>query len=289
MSSKKVTRSVAAIGVMMAALFVVAACVPKTPPASTTTTSTTESTTTSTTASTTTTSTTVPTGDAPVAVISTQQPTSGAAPLINRFSIAGSVYDTSDPQNCLVDFGTGFQVPCADAYFAQNRAVHTFRERQTYTITLTVKGTNGETATDSIEITPSGVTPQLQVTPNPIPVTSGQNVAEVVVRYDQMPDQLSFVEVCKKSIANPTFDVTEDCAYLTRLTPNATPNGEQAVLLEVFRGDNPDGETPWGCYAPGDVAPAGFERFETCYVRTTVGSILNFTDDVEQAFTFTNA
>ncbi len=134
---------------------------------------------------------------------------------------------------------------------------------------------------------PAGALGEMTVTPTRIPVTANQTSALVTLSYSGQPSYvLMFAEVCKKSIANPTFDVTEDCAVLTRITPNGTEDGSRTLQFEVFRGDNPDQETPWGCYAEGDVAPAGFEKYTTCYIRVTNNGILNFSDDIETAFTF---
>lgn len=96
---------------------------------------------------------------------------------------------------------------------------------------------------------------------------------------------LVFVDVCKRSIADPAFDVSEDCSTLSRLTPNGTSDGAGRVTLEVFRGPNPDGETPWGCYAQGEPAAPGIVG-AACVVRVTHGSVLNLDHDVETPLTF---
>lgn len=127
----------------------------------------------------------------------------------------------------------------------------------------------------------------ITVTPNPIPVTSTQTSATVTVSWTgQRIDTLMFVSVCRKSISDPTFNVAFDCSMLSELNPNGTLNGANTIQMDVFRGENPDGDTGWGCFAAGDTPPAGVTKLTTCYVRVTNNVISNYLDDVEQPFTF---
>ena len=133
----------------------------------------------------------------------------------------------------------------------------------------------------------SGATGTVTVTPNPIPVTSNQTDATVTVNWTgQAANTLMFVEVCGKSIADATFNVALDCSMLSELTPNGTADGSGSVQLNVFRGENPDGDSGWGCFADGDTAPAGVTKYTTCYVRVTNNVKTNKLDAAEQAFTF---
>lgn len=136
----------------------------------------------------------------------------------------------------------------------------------------------------------SGALGTVTVTPNPIPVTASQAVATTTVSWaGQKPNQLMFVGICRKSISDPTFSYSVDCSLLAELTPNGSADGNGSTQLDMFRGENPDGDNgsgSWGCFAAGDTAPAGVQKNTTCYVRVTNGSKNNATDATEQAFTF---
>ncbi len=128
----------------------------------------------------------------------------------------------------------------------------------------------------------------VRLSPDPVAILPAPSRRSVQVAWSGVPSySLVFVDVCKRSITDPAFDVSEDCSTLSRLTPNGTANGSGEVSLKVFRGPNPDGETPWGCYAPGEQAPAGIAG-STCFVRVTHESVLNLDHDVETALTFVN-
>jgi hypothetical protein len=125
------------------------------------------------------------------------------------------------------------------------------------------------------------------VTPNPIPVTSNQTDAPITVNWTgQAPDTLMFIEICGKSISDATFNVALDCSSLSEQTPNGTADGSGSYQLDAFRGEAPEGDLGWGCFAPGDTAPEGVTKYTTCYVRVTNNSKNNKLDAAEQAFTF---
>ena len=139
----------------------------------------------------------------------------------------------------------------------------------------------------SILTSSAGALGTVTVTPNPIPMTPDQKSATVTVKWTgQKPNTLMFVVVCGKSINDPTFNVALDCATLTLLTPNGTPTGANQLQLDVFRGAETSGDNPWGCFAPGDTAPAGITKYTTCYVRVTNNVISNKDDAAEAPFTF---
>ncbi|CAB4543068.1 unannotated protein [freshwater metagenome] len=124
------------------------------------------------------------------------------------------------------------------------------------------------------------------VTPNPVTVTPNQTTANVTVNWTGLAaNTLVFVDVCKKSITDASFDVASDCGAYSGITPNGNGSGTNSAVLEVFRGQDPAGES-WGCFAAGDTAPAGVTKYTTCYVRVTDNSVLNNDSDSEQAFTF---
>ena len=133
---------------------------------------------------------------------------------------------------------------------------------------------------------PAGAASTTNVTPNPVTVTPDQTTANVTVNWTGLASKtLVFVDVCKKSIADPTFDVSADCGAYSGITPNGNLSGSNSAVLEVFRGQDPAGES-WGCFAAGDTAPAGVTKYTTCYVRVTDNVVSNNDSDSEQAFTF---
>ena len=136
---------------------------------------------------------------------------------------------------------------------------------------------------------PAGAAGTVSVTPNPVPFTTNQTDATVSVSWTgQQASQLLYIDVCKKSITDATFNVALDCSALSELNPNGTASGNGTTDLGVFRGQNPDGDA-WGCFAAGDTAPAGVTKYTTCYVRVTSGSVFNKDYAAEKAFTLTVA
>ena len=124
------------------------------------------------------------------------------------------------------------------------------------------------------------------VTPNPVTVTPNQTTANVTASWTGLTaNTLGFVDICKKSITDPTFDVSADCGAYSQINPNGNPSGSNSAVLEVFRGQDPAGEA-WGCFAAGDTAPAGVTKYTTCYVRVTDNNMFNNDLDSETAFTF---
>jgi hypothetical protein len=133
---------------------------------------------------------------------------------------------------------------------------------------------------------PAGALGSVTVNPNPVSFTTTQTEATATVNWTgQKPNKLMFISICKKSISDPTFTAALDCSALSELNPNGTPNGGGTAQLTVFRGENPDGDTGWGCFAEGDTAPQGVTKFTTCFVRVTNDSINNKDDATQTAFT----
>ena len=124
------------------------------------------------------------------------------------------------------------------------------------------------------------------VTPNPITVTPDQTTANVTASWTGLTaNTLVFLDICKKSITDPTFEASADCGAYSQLNPNGNASGANSTTLEVFRGQDPAGES-WGCFAAGDTAPAGVTKYTTCYVRVTDNNMFNNDLDSETAFTF---
>ena len=134
---------------------------------------------------------------------------------------------------------------------------------------------------------PAGAASSVSVLPNPYPVAPNQvDNLEVTVNWTGLaPNKLVFIDVCKKSISDSSFNAFDDCGQISGITPNGTATGAGTVQLPVFRGQDPAGEA-WGCYAPGDVAPAGITKYTTCYVRVTDDVVTNTDSDSETALTF---
>jgi len=133
---------------------------------------------------------------------------------------------------------------------------------------------------------PAGALGSVTVNPNPVSFTTTQTEATATVNWTgQKANKLMFISICKKSISDPTFTAALDCSALSELNPNGTPSGGGTAQLTVFRGENPDGDSGWGCFAQGDTAPQGITKFTTCFVRVTNDSINNKDDATETAFT----
>ena len=125
------------------------------------------------------------------------------------------------------------------------------------------------------------------VTPDPVPVGATDTSATVKVSWQgQKPGTLIFVRVCRRSVTDPAFSDGVDCSLLSELTPNGTPDGNGSTEVTLFRGENPDGGSGWGCFAPGDPVPPGVQGNTTCYVRVTNDVSRNVDDDRDAPFTF---
>ena len=136
---------------------------------------------------------------------------------------------------------------------------------------------------------PAGAVSNPGVTPNPVPYTIGQvNPPEIDISWSgAVPGQVIYLDICKKSISDPTFKVSQDCSMLGGNAINGTASGAGTHTHPFFYGADP-AEEPWGCFAADDTdVPAGVEKFTTCYVRITDTSISNNDADVEVPFTFT--
>ena len=124
------------------------------------------------------------------------------------------------------------------------------------------------------------------VSPNPVPFTTNQTKAVVQVNWTgQKPNTLLFISICRKSITDATFRPDFDCSINSEVNPVGTADGAGSKAYNIFRGENPDGDSGWGCFAPGDAAIAGVDKLTTCYVRITNNVITNKDDAVETAFT----
>jgi len=126
------------------------------------------------------------------------------------------------------------------------------------------------------------------VTPDVVPVPPGGTATVRVDWVGQQPRTLMFVSICRRSTTVADFQPGIDCSALSEVNPNGTPDGSGSVELTVFRGPTPDGDSPWGCFAPGDQAPPGIQAVTTCYVRVTNDVVLNQQDARDAPFTLTD-
>ncbi|GEM_PF-1196731 len=127
------------------------------------------------------------------------------------------------------------------------------------------------------------------VTPNPVLLSADQSTAEVRVAWSGLvPRQLVFIDFCKKSMSDASFDTALDCGQFSGATPNGSASGAGTAEFEVFRGQDPAGES-WGCYAPGDTAPRGVEKYTLCFIRVTDTVSSNYDNDSELAITYEGA
>lgn len=133
---------------------------------------------------------------------------------------------------------------------------------------------------------PAGALSNPSVTPNPITVAPDQTVATIHVEWTgATPQQLIYIDICKKTIADPSFSASRDCAPVGGATQNGSADGSGSYELEIFRGQDP-AESGWGCFAPEDTAPAGVTKYTTCYIRTTENNLFNNDADTQTPFTF---
>ena len=268
MRFRSTTRVGALVGLALATVLTAAACVPDAPAPTTTSTTSTPSTT----------STTMPSD--PVAVAAATPTAPGYFGLPVAFSSAGSTASAGHGiASYLWDFGDG-SAPSTDA-----NPTHTYTQPGPFTVSLTVtddQALTGGTTTAVAQPAPAG---DVTVAPNPVAIPANPGSAMVKTWWNnQAANKLMFVDVCKKSIADPTFNVAVDCSLLGSITPNGTASGSGVADLSVFRGQDP-AEEAWGCFAAGDTAPGGVAKYTTCYVRVTNNVRSNNLEAKEAAFT----
>ena len=98
------------------------------------------------------------------------------------------------------------------------------------------------------------------------------------------PDGELRIMVCARDDADPAFvDPAQSCSYTSEYLLTSSASGQKRIAL--FRGENPDEDSGWGCYAEGDVAPPGVDRRTTCYVRIVSGDSFHPVRSVSVPFT----
>lgn len=142
--------------------------------------------------------------------------------------------------------------------------------------------------TTTVAPSPSTTWPAADVSVQPSVASVATNPGYGFVKVywsNQTPNQLVYVDICARPSTSPGFSTGLDCAPLSELNVNGTANGRGMVDLTVFRGPEPSGDLKWGCFAPGDAAPAGILKLTTCYVRVTTGSLSNNASAKDAPFT----
>jgi len=145
-------------------------------------------------------------------------------------------------------------------------------------------------------------------TPNPVPVPAIDTTAGFTTKANATTVSWSamqtgkpvYISICRRAQSDPLFvSYGDSCSNISEIivSPAFQTNGAGSKAISIFRGENPDGDSGWGCYAPGDVAPPGVEKLTTCYIRvasdsesdTTYAHTIPFeiTDDTSTATTTT--
>lgn len=153
--------------------------------------------------------------------------------------------------------------------------------------TSTAPGTSVPATTTTVPTTTT-TWPTADVTVSPATASVATNPGYGFVKVywnNQRPNQLVYVDICARPSSSPGFSTGLDCAPLSELNVNGTPTGKGVADLLVFRGPETSGDLNWGCFAPGDTAPAGILKLTTCYVRVTTGQLSNNADAKEAPFT----
>ena len=155
--------------------------------------------------------------------------------------------------------------------------------------TGTTTSTPGSTTSSpSTTGSPSSTVPGGDVVLSENPVTGvalGGSKAITVSWNNQTPRKVVYVDICRKPSNAPNFQPGEDCAPLSSQTPNGTASGSGSISVSIFRGREPSGDLPWGCFAAGDNAPTGVEKNTTCYVRVTNDNLFNNDQARQTAYT----
>ena len=136
-------------------------------------------------------------------------------------------------------------------------------------------------------------------TPNPVPVPAidtnvGYTVkaAATTVSWSAMATgKPVYISICRRAQTDPNFvSFGDSCSNLSEVIVSAAfqTNGAGSKAIPVFRGENPDGDSGWGCYAAGDTAPVGVEKLTTCFIRVASDAETDATFAYTIPFTITN-
>jgi hypothetical protein len=200
-----------------------------------------------------------PAGSAPAAAQGDRPPTAritvGAATIAGQpvsFSADGSGDPDGGPVQFEWDFGDRTFPPAVEA-----APVHVFRQPGSFTVTLKVTDASGKSATATAKVDQTQPSAAVGLVSSKVDLAPDGGAALVRVWYrDQKPNTAVVAKVCRRSIEDPKFREGYDCSLLTETFVNGTSTGAGWLDIPVFRGPEPAGDGAWGCFAPGDVAPA---------------------------------
>jgi hypothetical protein len=233
--------------------------------------------------------TTAPSGAVAVAAATPQPPGYYGLPV--QFASTGSTPATGATLTAFLwTFGDG------SATSPLPNPTHTYSQPGTYVVSLKVTDSASNTNTTTINVVQANPAGPVTLLPSPVTSTAaplgGTTFANVRVWWNgQVPSTLIFVDICRKSVTDPTFIYGVDCSLGSNATPNGTVSGSGTLLYQVFRGENPDGDNgsgTWGCFNPSDGAAAGVQKNTTCYLKVTNNSVNNKTDAKDIPFTLVN-
>jgi len=266
MRSRSTLRLGALVALGLATVLTAAACAPDAP------------------APTTTTPTTTP-APTVVAVAAATPTAPGYYGLPVAFSSAGSTASTGQTiASYLWTFGDGTTSTAANP-------TKTYTTPGPFSVSLKVTDTAAVNKTVTISVAQPAPAGAVAIVPtaNPISVPTLNGSSNVRVYWNgQAPNKLIFINVCKKSTIDPTFDYSQDCGPYTEVLGTATASGSGYYdFVNIKRGPEDSGDLKWGLFAAGDTAPAGYTKFTTGYIRVTSDSIFNTDFDQELAFTIT--
>ena len=141
---------------------------------------------------------------------------------------------------------------------------------------------------------PAGAAGTGSVAPNPVQIAAGSTTGTATVSWSGMQTGPPvYLSICRRAQTDPLFvDYGTSCSNLSEVIVSAAFQSGGAgskALNTFFRAENPDGDSGWGCFAPGDTAPAGVEKLTTCYVRVASAAESDTTYAFTMPFTLTDA
>ncbi len=108
--------------------------------------------------------------------------------------------------------------------------------------------------------------------------TPGANPSVNVSWTGLLPGQYGFVEECRKTDTDPTFNYLNDCSSYNEVQFKSDNSGNYAgSAFALFTGDEP-GNGDWGCGNAGLTASGG-PVYTTCYIRIAPGTPTNSASD----------
>ncbi len=158
----------------------------------------------------------------------------------------------------------------------------------------TTTSTTTTTVLDTVPDCTPGAVGTLSLGENPVAVPPGFtiNVNNIEICWNfgaAGANRAVFIEQCWAPASTPGFNVSINCykGGEDNVNPQSNP-GSSKKEFRVFRGPEQSGDSDWGCFAPGDVAPPGITKYTTCYIRVTLDSFSNNADHLSIPFTLAN-